>query len=149
MEEKRKPVVVAISGYLDPVHVGHLELIQKAKAMGDKLIVIVNNTEQAIMKKGFEFMPFSERLKIIKEIKGVDDVFPSIDTDRTVCKSLAALKPDIFANGGDRHQGEIPEAAICHKLGIKMIDGLGDKIQSSSDLVKKAEEAKQVKEKIN
>ena len=149
MEEKRKPVVVAISGYLDPVHVGHLELIQKAKALGDKLIVIVNNTEQAIMKKGFEFMPFSERLKIIKEIKGVDDVFPSIDTDRTVCKSLAALKPDIFANGGDRHQGEIPEAAICHKLGIKMIDGLGDKIQSSSDLVKKAEEAKQVKEKIN
>ena len=149
MEEKRKPVVVAISGYLDPVHVGHLELIQKAKAMGDKLIVIVNNTEQAIMKKGFEFMPFSERLKIIKEIKGVDDVFPSIDTDRTVCKSLAALKPDIFANGGDRHQGEIPEAAICHKLGIKMIDGLGDKIQSSSDLVKKTEEAKQVKEKLN
>src|SRR3989344_4270805 len=145
MEEKRKPVVVAISGYLDPVHVGHLELIQKAKALGDKLIVIVNNTEQAIMKKGFEFMPFSERLKIIKEIKGVDDVFPSIDTDRTVCKSLAALKPDIFANGGDRHQGEIPEVAICRKLGIKMIDGLGDKIQSSSDLVKKAEEAKQVK----
>ncbi len=142
MEEKRKPIVVAISGYLDPPHVGHIELIQKAKALGDKLVVIVNNTNQAIMKKGFEFMPFSERLKIIKAIKGVDDVFPSIDTDRTVCKSLAALKPDIFANGGDRHQGEIPEAAICRQLGIKMIDGLGDKIQSSSDLVKKAEQAK-------
>jgi glycerol-3-phosphate cytidylyltransferase-like family protein len=88
-------------------------------------------------------MPFQERLKIVKAINGVDDVFPSIDKDKTVCKSLSALKPDIFANGGDRHQGEVPETPICKEHGIQMIDGLGDKIQSSSELAKKANEAKE------
>ncbi|MAG38352.1 cytidyltransferase [Candidatus Pacearchaeota archaeon] len=138
-----KEKVVAISGYFDPIHVGHLELIEKAKSLGDKLVVIVNNTEQAINKKGFEFMPFHERLKIVKAIKGVDSVFPSIDTDISVCKALAAIKPNVFANGGGRHQGEVPETALCKELNIEMVDGLGEKIQSSSDLAKKAEESKE------
>ena len=109
----------------------------KAKELGDKLIVIVNNDKQAHLKKGFEFMPFKERMEIVKALKFVDEVFPSIDEDKTVCKSLEAVKPHIFAKGGDRFSHEIPEAEICNKLGIEIIHGLGDKIQSSSDLIAK------------
>ena len=116
---------------------GHVEYLQKAKALGDKLIVIVNNDKQAHLKKGFEFMPFKERMEIVKALKFVDEVFPSIDEDKTVCKSLEAVKPHIFAKGGDRFSHEIPEAEICNRLGIEIIHGLGDKIQSSSDLIAK------------
>jgi cytidyltransferase-like protein len=132
-------VKVAISGYFDPIHVGHLELIEKAKALGDELVVIINNDKQAVLKKGKAFMPENERVKIVNSIKGVDEVFLSIDEGKSACKSLEAVKPDIFANGGDRHQGEIPEAEICRNLNIKMVDGLGDKIQSSSKLVEEFE----------
>jgi len=135
---KDKKLVVAVSGYFDPLHVGHLECMQLAKKLGDKLVVIVNNDEQAISKKGYVFMPLEERVKIIKAIRWVDDVFVSIDKDRTVCKSLEKLKPDIFAKGGDRTADEIPEKEICDKLGIHIVDGLGKKIQSSSSLIKKA-----------
>ncbi len=131
----KKPIVVATSGYFDPIHIGHIECLELAKKLGDKLIVIVNNDRQAVLKKGKEFMPFKERIEIVKAIKWVDEVFPSIDEDRTVCKSLEALKPDIFAKGGDRTAGEIPEGEVCRRLGIKIIDGLGEKIQSSSDLI--------------
>ncbi len=126
--------VVAVSGYFDPLHVGHIELLEKAKALGDKLIVIVNNTDQAIMKKGKEFMPLKERVAILKSLRMVDEVFESVDKDRTVIESLRAVKPDIFANGGDRLNTEIPESKICRELGIQIIDGLGNKIQSSSNL---------------
>ena len=127
--------IVVASGYFDPIHVGHLEYLEKAKSLGDKLIVIVNSDNQAGLKKGKAFMPESERLKIVKALRFVDDVFLSIDKDKTVCKSLEFLKPHIFAKGGDRTSDEIPEAKICNKLGIKIIDGLGDKIQSSSKLI--------------
>jgi len=123
--------IIAASGYFDPIHIGHIEYLQKAKALGEKLIVIVNNDRQAVLKKGYEFMPFKERLEIVKALKFVDEVFPSIDEDKTVCKSLAAIKPNIFAKGGDRTAGEIPEGAICRELGIEIIDGLGAKIQAS------------------
>lgn len=132
--------VVATSGYFDPIHIGHVEYLMKAKELGDKLVVIVNNDKQAHLKKGFEFMPFKERMEIVKALKFVDEVFPSIDEDKTVCKSLEAVKPHIFAKGGDRFSHEIPEAEICRKLGIEIIHGLGDKIQSSSDLVKRQKE---------
>ena len=75
-----------------------------------------------------------DRVEIVKALKLVDEVFLSIDKDRTVCKSLEKLKPDIFANGGDRSTEEIPEAEVCMNFNIKMIDGLGDKIRSSSEL---------------
>jgi len=140
MSEDKKEIVVAVSGYFDPLHVGHLECMQLAKKLGDKLVVIVNNDEQAKMKKGYVFMPLNERVKIIQALKCVDDVFISIDNDRSVCKSLEALKPDIFAKGGDRNIGNIPETEVCDRLGIKIVDGLGAKIQSSSDLVKKSKE---------
>lgn len=128
--------IVAVSGYFDPIHVGHIEYLKLAKELGGKLIVILNNDEQAKLKKGKPFMPLEERKSILKAIKYVDEVFISIDNDKSVCKSLEAIKPDIFAKGGDRFSSEIPEAEICRKLGIKIVDGLGNKIQSSSDLIK-------------
>ena len=101
-KEEIEEIIVAVSGYFDPIHVGHLENMRKAKELGHKLIVIINNDKQAILKKGYEFMPLNERIEIIKSIKFVDDVFVSIDEDRSVCKSLEAVKPHIFAKGGDR-----------------------------------------------
>ena len=125
---------VAISGYFDPIHVGHLEYITEARKLGDKLIVIVNNNQQCVLKKGKPFMDEKDRVIITSSLKDVDEVFLSVDHDKTVCKSLELLKPDIFANGGDRKNYEIPESAICKKYNIQIIDGLGEKIRSSSDL---------------
>ena len=126
--------IVAISGYFDPIHVGHLEYINMAKKLGDKLIVIVNNNYQCELKKGKYFMDEKDRVTIVSSIKNVDEVFLSIDEDKTVCATLQKIKPDIFANGGDRKNYEIPESVICKKYDIKIIDGLGEKIRSSSDL---------------
>jgi len=125
---------VAVSGYFDPIHIGHLEYLKLAKELGDKLVVIVNNNDQCVLKKGKPFMDELDRVEIIKSLEMVDEVFLSIDKDKTVCASLEEIKPDIFANGGDRSTGEIPESSICKKYNIEMIDGLGDKIRSSSDL---------------
>lgn len=131
-------IIVATSGYFDPIHIGHIEYLELAKKLGDKLIVIINNDKQTNAKKGYTFMPHDERARVIKELVQVDDVFISIDDDNSVCKSLEAIKPHIFAKGGDRYSHEIPEKKVCDELGIKIIDGLGDKIQSSSNLVKNA-----------
>ena len=130
----KNEVVVAVSGYFDPIHVGHLEYLQLASKLGDKLIVIVNNNHQAKLKKGEFFMHEKDRIQIVAALRCVDEVFLSIDTDNSVCKSLEAVKPHIFANGGDRSLDEIPETAVMKKYDIKMVDGLGDKIRSSSDL---------------
>ncbi len=125
---------VAVSGYFDPIHVGHIEYLELAKKIGDYLIVIVNNDFQASLKKGKSFMNENDRVEIVSALKCVDEVFLSIDKDSSVCKSLEHLKPDIFANGGDRKLDEIPETSVMKKYNIKMVDGLGKKIRSSSDL---------------
>ena len=125
---------VAISGYFDPIHVGHLEYIEMSKKLGDYLIVIVNNNKQCVLKKGKPFMDEMDRMKILKAIKWVDEVFLSVDEDGTVCESLEKIKPDVFTNGGDRHNTECPEAVVCRKYEIELLDGMGDKIRSSSDL---------------
>ncbi len=126
--------VVATSGYFDPLHVGHLECLELASKLGDKLIVIVNSDLQAKLKKGEAFMNENDRMKIVAALKCVDEVFLSIDQDKTQCESLKRINPDIFAKGGDRTSSEIPESKICKELNIKIIDGLGEKIRSSSDL---------------
>ena len=126
--------IVATSGYFDPLHVGHLECLELAKKLGDKLIVIVNNDLQATLKKGKSFMSEKDRLKIVSALKCVDEVFLSIDKDKSQCESLRYLKPTIFAKGGDRTSGEIPESKVCKELNIEIIDGLGAKIRSSSSL---------------
>ena len=125
---------IAVSGYFDPIHVGHLEYLKMAKALGDFLVVIVNNNQQCVLKKGKFFMDEKDRLEIVKAIKYVDEVFLSVDDDRTVCKSLELIRPNIFANGGDRSTDEVPETSVCKKYKIEMVDGLGEKIRSSSSL---------------
>jgi cytidyltransferase-like protein len=135
---------IIVSGYFNPLHKGHLELFQKAKALGDILIVIVNSDHQRKLKGSSEFMDEEERATIVDNIKGVDFTMVSIDKTKTQNKSLEHIYKlnksqfDLyFANGGDQTNDTIPEAEICNKLGIKLIDGLGDKIQSSSWLLDK------------
>jgi cytidyltransferase-like protein len=132
--ERRTMKTVAISGYFDPLHVGHLEYMKLAAKLGDRLIVIVNNDIQCKLKKGKSFMPEADRMKIVESMSVVDRVFLSIDKTKDVSRSLAVLKPNIFANGGDRHTGEVPESAVCEQNSIQMMDGLGEKIRSSSEL---------------
>lgn len=133
-----------VSGYFNPLHVGHLELFEIAKGIGDMLIVIVNSDLQRFLKGSKEFQNQEERLTIIKAIKFVDWAMVSIDTDKTQIESLKEIHNIYkdtheltFANGGDQNNDTIPESDICNELGIKLIDGLGDKIQSSSWLLKK------------
>jgi cytidyltransferase-like protein len=123
---------ICTSGYYNPLHIGHLKLLKEASKLGDKLIVIVNNDEQVKLKGG-KFMPEDERVEIVKAIKYVDKVVLSIDKDRTVCKTLELIDPDIFAKGGDSTNDNVPELEVCKKKGIKIVFNVGgDKIQSSS-----------------
>ena len=127
--------LVACSGFFNPIHAGHIEYLKMSKNIGSHLIVIVNSDEQAIMKKGSTFMSCDERMAIVDALRCVDYVIKAIDNDITVCRTLELIRPDIFAKGGDRFSLEIPEAQVCRSLGIQMVDGLGDKIQSSSNLI--------------
>jgi cytidyltransferase-like protein len=139
---KQKAIIV--SGYFNPIHKGHIEYFVNAKAYGDKLIVIVNSDHQRALKGSKEFQQEDERVFIVSNIKSVDQVFLSIDMDRTVCESIRLIHKQLskdyqfaFANGGDQNNNSIPEVPVCHELGIDLIDGLGDKIQSSSWLLTK------------
>lgn len=131
-----------VSGYFNPIHIGHVNYMKEAKIFGDFLIAIVNNDAQVKIKGSVPFMPENERIEIVKAVRYVDEVFLSVDKDKSVCESLKAVakaregRELFFANGGDRHQGNIPEVETCKKLNIKMIDGVGgEKIQSSSQLL--------------
>ena len=130
---KQDLIIVSTSGYFDPLHVGHLECLEMAKELGDRLIVIVNSDLQAKLKKGKSFMNENDRMKIVSALKCVDHVFLSIDKDKSQCESLRHIQPDIFAKGGDRTSNEIPEAKVCREMNIKIVDGLGKKIRSSSE----------------
>ena len=129
--------IVCASGYFNPIHYGHIEYLEKSKQLGDKLIVIVNSDKQSRLKKGTSFMSENERLKIVRSLRCVDAAILSVDEDRTVCKTLSHLHPDIFTNGGDQNNDTIPEKDICEKMGTKLVDNLGEKIQSSSWLLAK------------
>ena len=138
-----KKRAIIVSGYFNPIHKGHLEYFNNAKELADELFVIVNSDLQRALKGSKEFQLEEERLFIVQNIKAVDKAIISIDKDRTVCESIAHLHEEYsneyelgFANGGDQNNNSIPEAPICNQLGIKLIDGLGDKIQSSSWLLK-------------
>ncbi len=140
-ENKRKKIVVAVSGGFDPVHIGHVRMFAAAKKLGDELVVILNNDNWLKKKKGRVFMPESERREILASLRHVDRVIltkhEANPADMSVCAELANLKPDIFANGGDRTHDNIPEVAACDNIGCKMVFnvGQGGKVQSSSWLL--------------
>jgi cytidyltransferase-like protein len=129
---------VCASGYFTPLHNGHTEYFRKAKELGNRLVVIVNNDYQVWMKHGFVFMPEKDRAQLVASIRWVDEVFISIDTDGSVCKSVEFLYPDIFAKGGDRVANNCPEYDLCLKLGIKFVDRVIPVLNSSSDFVREA-----------
>lgn len=142
---KKKGIIV--SGYFNPLHKGHIEYFQSAKKVGHILIVIVNNDLQRKLKGSKEFMDQEERILIVKELSLTDYAYMSIDNDRTVSLTINKIFDDLgsefelyFANGGDQDNSSVPEKEICDKLGVLMIDGLGDKIQSSSWLLKNRDE---------
>lgn len=139
-----KPKAIIVSGYFNPLHKGHLELFEKAKAAGDTLWVIVNSDLQRELKGSKAFMEEEERLTIVSAIKYVDKALISLDKDKTQCATLAFLAKEYtaefdlyFANGGDQNNESIPEVAVCKEKGVGLIEGLGAKIQSSSWLLKK------------
>lgn len=133
-----KNKIIAVSGGFDPVHWGHVKMIREAAAHGD-VLVIANSDEWLMRKKGYVFMPWSERAYILENIKGVTLVSNVDDSDNTVCEALRRHNPDFFANGGDRKQDNTPEMIVCQELGIELLWNIGGgKIQSSSDLVAKS-----------
>ncbi len=132
--KSKKQIVVAVSGYFDPIHSGHISYLREAKKLGDKLIVIVNNDKQAELKKEHYFMPLKERKIILNSIKYVDEVFVSIDNDRSVSKSLAKIKPNIFAVGMDNYKQHLPERNTCERLGIKIVDRLAKNLVNDPSL---------------
>ena len=149
-------VTVIASGYWNPLHVGHLDYLEAAAKLGDKLVVIVNNDKQVVLKNSTRFLNQADRLRIVRALKCVDDVTLSVDEDGSVCKTLrnVVLHGDyglsfihhkmtnggrfVFANGGDRTLENVPEAAVCKELGIEMVYGVGGrKVASSSDMLEK------------
>tara|TARA_B100000575_G_C23143450_1_gene666397 strand:+ start:14886 stop:15344 length:459 start_codon:yes stop_codon:yes gene_type:complete len=138
--------IIAVSGGFDPIHVGHLRMMQDAAQHG-KLVVIINSDDWLLRKKGYVFMPWDERAEIISAYDFVDEVVMAKDDDRTVVASLDEIKPDIFANGGDRENINTPEARFCKENGIEMMWGVGGgKIQSSSSMVKSVTQKKRSKD---
>ncbi len=135
------------SMYANPIHPGHIECLKLSKELVDHLWVIVNNDQQAELKRGTKsFQDEDFRVSVVKAIRYVDNAIVSIDSDSTVCRSIEQvhnyikiMDPEaeiIFTKGGDRFAGEIPEKEICDKLDIKIVDGLGLKTHHSSQIVK-------------
>jgi D-beta-D-heptose 7-phosphate kinase/D-beta-D-heptose 1-phosphate adenosyltransferase len=151
MKKKKKHIVVAVSGGFDPIHIGHTRLFDEAKKLGDELVVILNNDNWLLKKKGYAFMPENERKEVIEALRSVDRVVLTDHKenceDMSVCAELRKIKPDIFANGGDRTKNNIPEIPVCEEVGCEMLFsvGKGGKIQSSSWLVQKFKELKDKK----
>lgn len=135
--------MVCTSGYFNPIHRGHIRLIRAAATLGDYLVVIVNNDIQVALKGGVPFQKQDERMEIVKNIKGVDQVVLSIDTDRTVRRTLEMVQPQIFAKGGDSTIENIPEKGICERHDIKVVFAVGGgKVQASSRLLGRARQWK-------
>ena len=139
--------IVICSGYFDPIHIGHIEYIKRSKKKGDRLVVIVNNDGQALLKKGFSFQSEDDRLQIMSSIESVDEAILSIDEDKTVCKTIEQIykeynekweKPSfIFAKGGDQTKDIIPEKSVCDSLGIEIVDKIVGQLNSSTNILEK------------
>ncbi len=140
----RNKITVAVSGGFDPIHIGHIRMMQEAKKMGHKLVVILNNDNWLRQKKGHVFMPQNERKEIVEALGCVDEVVltkhQKNPKDMSVCQALREIKPHIFCNGGDRKGKNLDtaESTVCKQIGCKLILGVGrgGKVQSSSWLLK-------------
>lgn len=127
---------------------GHIEYLYQARSLGDMLMVIVNNDTQVKLKGSRSFMSQQDRKEIVSALKWVDGTILSRSSDGSVCADLEYLRTAfptdelIFAKGGDRFAGEIPETTTCARLDIKLVDGLGDKIRASSQILREWEEGK-------
>ena len=146
--------IVVVSGYFNPLHAGHLQYFEGARKLGSKLIVIVNNDQQQILKKNRIIMRENERLRIARALRIVDEAVLAIDHDQSVCQTLEKIaaankgKTIIFANGGDRDsRTNIPETEICDRLGIEVRFGVGgtEKVNSSTDIMRELESDDSVK----
>ena len=128
---------IMVSGGFDPIHGGHVQMITEAAKHGN-VIVVANSDEWLMRKKGYVFMSWEERAMILREIKGVVLVAAVDDTDGTVCNAIQMIRPDYFANGGDRGKSNTPEQDVCEELGIEMLWEIGGdyKFNSSSDLAR-------------
>ena len=140
---KKSTIIIAVSGGFDPLHIGHVRLMQEAKKLGDKLLIILNNDNWLKRKNGYVFMKERERKEILEALECVDKVILTSHTknptDMSVSQNLIRLRPNIFANGGDRMKKNIPEIATCEAIKCRMVFnvGRGGKIQSSSWLLDK------------
>ena len=132
-----------VSGGFDPIHIGHIRMFKEAKKLGDELVVLINNDNWLRFKKGYVFMPQEERKEMIEAFEIVDKVVLSSHKEGTedisINEDLRIIRPHIFAKGGDRHSGNIPEAEVCREIGCEIVNdvGHGGKVQSSSWLVNK------------
>lgn len=138
----KKPKAVIVSGYFNPLHKGHIDFFKKARFRGDRLIVIINNDRQRKLKGSKEFQLEDERLFILEHLYIIDECFLSVDLDLTVNETIKKIYylfsyyyDLVFANGGGQNNDTIPERSVCDELGIELLDGLGEKIQSSSRLL--------------
>jgi cytidyltransferase-like protein len=133
-----------VSGYFNPLHVGHLRMMEAARALTGHLIVIVNNDAQQMLKKGRIILPLDDRLEIVRALRVTDECFPAIDDDATVRQTLRAVREKyphtalVFANGGDRSSAaRIAEADVCEELGVELRFGVGgeEKADSSTRII--------------
>ena len=148
LSSKKPKKTVLVSGGFDPVHIGHVRMFEEAKKLGDELVVLLNNDNWLRLKKGYAFMPEHERKEIIEAFHSVDRVVLTSHEENTkdisISKDLQAIRPHIFAKGGDRHPSGVPipspEVLVCDEIGCEIVYdiGFGGKVQSSSELVKKA-----------
>ena len=138
--------IVISSGYFDPIHKGHIDYLKRAKSLFEDShhIVVVNNDMQVFIKRGFFLIPEEDRFETVQELRCVDEAYLSIDIDRGVCDSLEDLAKKYsknklyFAKGATSKASDLPENCACKKYGIEIISGLGEKVQSSSDLIDSA-----------
>jgi len=139
---------IMVSGGFDPVHIGHIRMIREASKHGD-VIVVANSDDWLFRKKGFVFMEWDQRAEILSSIKGVVKVSGVDDSDGTVCEAIRRLKPDYFANGGDRMKHNTPEQSVCEELEVEMLWGVGgnEKANSSSDLVERVKASSKVSDR--
>lgn len=139
MKKKKKEIIVVASGAFDPIHIGHIEYLEGSRKLGDKLVVILNNDNWLKKKKEIILMEQEDRKRILEALACVDEVVMSSHEpdpkDMGPSADLVRIRPDLFANGGDRTKGNIPEAPVCEKYGISMVFGVGKKIRSSSDML--------------